>query len=117
MVAFLLRPAYKISKIYATPSWALYSAAICVLLFAALYWLVDVRKQWRWTGLLAPVAANPLLTYIIPYIVYAAMQALHLSLPEALGHGAAGLLWAVAYSCAVVALAAGLGRMGLKLQL
>lgn len=117
VVAFLLRPAYKISKIYATPSWALYSAAICVLLFAALYWLVDVRKQWRWTGLLAPAAANPLLTYIIPYIVYAAMQALHLSLPEALGHGAAGLLWAVAYSCAVVALAAGLGRMGLKLQL
>ena len=88
-----------------------------VMLFAALYWLVDIRKRRRWTTLLAPAAASPLLTYIIPYIVYAAMQVLHLSLPEALGHGAAGLLWAVAYSCTVVTLAAVLGRMGLKLQL
>jgi heparan-alpha-glucosaminide N-acetyltransferase len=45
------------------------------------------------------------------------MEYFHLSLPEALGHGAAGLLWAVAYSFAVVALAAGLGRMHIKLQL
>jgi heparan-alpha-glucosaminide N-acetyltransferase len=117
MAAMLLRPFFKISKIDATPSWALYSAAICVLLFAALYWLIDLRKVSAWTALLAPAATNPLLTYIIPYIVYAAMQALHLSLPEALGHGAAGLLWAVAYSFAVVALAALLGRMHIKLQL
>src|SRR6185437_6985364 len=30
---YLLRPAFKISKIYATPTWCLYSAAICVVLF------------------------------------------------------------------------------------
>jgi predicted acyltransferase len=117
VVAFALRPAFGISKISATPSWALLSAAICVLLFAALYWLVDVRKMDGWAAWIRPAAANPLLTYIIPYIVYAAMQYLHLSLPDALGHGAAGLLWAAAYSFAVVAMAAGLGRMHIKLQL
>ena len=33
----LLRPAYTISKIYASPTWCLYSAAICIALFAALH--------------------------------------------------------------------------------
>jgi predicted acyltransferase len=116
-VALLLRPAFKISKIDATPSWALYSSAICVLLFAALYWLVDLKQRRNWAAFLRPAAAQPLLTYIIPYIVYAAMQYLHLQLPQALGHGAAGLLWAIAYSLAVVAMVAVLGRLHFKLQL
>jgi predicted acyltransferase len=117
VIAFVLRPAFHISKIDATPSWALYSSAICVLLFAALYWLVDVRRRQRWTALVRPAAANPLLTYIIPYIVYALMQYLHLSFPAVLGAGWPGLLWAAAYAVIVMALAAVLNRMHIKLQL
>jgi predicted acyltransferase len=117
VVAFALRPAFHISKIDATPSWALYSSAICVLLFAALYWLVDVQRRQRWTALVRPAAANPLLTYIIPYIVYASMQYLHLAFPAVLGAGWPGLLWAAAYAVIVTALAAVLNRMHIKLQL
>jgi predicted acyltransferase len=117
LVALLLRPAFHISKIDATPSWALYSSAICVLLFAALYWLVDVRRRQRWTVLLRPAAANPLLTYLIPYIIYALMQYLHLALPAALGAGVPGLLWAAGYAMLVMTLAAILNRMHIKLQL
>ncbi|MFS2134379.1 DUF5009 domain-containing protein [Duganella sp. Dugasp56] len=117
VIAFLLRPAFHVSKIDATPSWALYSSAICVLLFAALYWLVDVQRRQRWTALVRPAAANPLLTYIIPYIVYALMQYLHLSFPAVLGAGLPGLLWAAAYAVIVMALAAVLNRMHIKLQL
>lgn len=116
-LAFLLRPYFKISKIYATPTWALYSSAICVLLFAALYWLVDLRRISGWTALVRPAAANPLLVYVIPYIVYALMRILHLALPDALGSGWPGLLWALAYAMFVMALAAGLNRMQFKLQL
>lgn len=116
-IAFVLRPWFKISKIYATPSWALYSAAICVLLFAALYWLVDQRRISGWVALVRPAAANPLLVYIIPYIVYALMQLLHLALPDVLGSGWPGFLWALAYAIIVMALAAGLNRLHFKLQL
>ena len=116
-IAFLLRPWFKISKIYATPSWALYSSAICVLLFAALYWVVDLRRISGWVALVRPAAANPLLVYIIPYIVYALMQLLHLALPDVLGSGWPGFLWALVYAIFVMALAAGLNRLHFKLQL
>jgi predicted acyltransferase len=116
-LAWLLRPYFKISKIYATPSWALYSCAICVLLFAAMYWLVDLKQQRGWTVFFRPAAANPLLVYIIPFIVYALMQYLHLSFPAVLGAGWPGFLWAVGYAVIVMGLAAGLNRMHIKLQL
>ena len=115
--AFALRPWFTISKIAATPSWALYSAAICVLLFAAMYWLVDLKLQRGWVALLRPAAANPLLTYIIPFIIFALMETLNLAFPSVLGAGMPGLIWAVAYALIVMALASVLNRMHIKLQL
>jgi heparan-alpha-glucosaminide N-acetyltransferase len=117
VLAWLLRPYFRISKIYATPSWALYSSAICVLLFAAMYWLVDLKQRRGWTTFFRPAAANPLLVYIIPFIVYALMQLLHLSFPAVLGAGWPGFVWAIGYAVIVMALAAGLNRMHIKLQL
>src|SRR5436190_1336679 len=61
MAGYLLRPYYTISKIYATPTWCLYSVAICTVLFSLLYWLTDVKKWDRWTGFFQPAASNPLL--------------------------------------------------------
>ena len=116
-LAFVLQPYFKISKIYATPSWALYSSAICVLLFAALYWVVDLKRYSGWTALFRPAAANPLLVYLIPYIVYALMQYLHLAFPGVLGSGLPGFFWAIGYAMIVMALAAGLNRLHIKLQL
>lgn len=117
MLAFVLQPYFKISKIYATPSWALYSSAICVQLFAALYWLVDLKRRSGWTALFRPAAANPLLVYLIPYIVYALMQYLHLAFPGVLGSGLPGFFWAICYAMIVMVLAAGLNRLHIKLQL
>jgi hypothetical protein len=45
------------------------------------------------------------------------MQYLHLSFPAVLGAGWPGLLWAAAYAVIVMALAAVLNRMHIKLQL
>jgi heparan-alpha-glucosaminide N-acetyltransferase len=87
----LLRPLYTISKIYGSPTWCLYSAAICIVLFAALHWLVDVRGHVRWTAILMPVAAQPLVAYLIPFVVEAALGALHVELPDVLNQGAAGV--------------------------
>jgi predicted acyltransferase len=117
IVGFVLRPYFKISKIYATPTWCLYSAAICITLFAILYWLIDLQKAERWTAFFRPAASNPLLTYIIPYIVYAWMQYAHWSFPAVFAEGLPGLLWSAAYAIGVMALVIGLNRMKIKLQL
>ena len=60
IAGYLLRPYYTISKIYATPTWCLYSVAICIALFSILYWLTDVKKMDRWTAFFQPAASNPL---------------------------------------------------------
>jgi heparan-alpha-glucosaminide N-acetyltransferase len=117
IIGTALRPYFKISKIYATPTWCLYSAAICIALFAFLYWLIDLRKFQRWTAFFRPAASNPLLTYLIPYIVYALMQYLHLSFPAIFEQGLPGLLWSAAYAIGVMALVIMLNRMKIKLQL
>jgi heparan-alpha-glucosaminide N-acetyltransferase len=98
----LLRPAYTISKIYASPTWCLYSAAICIALFAALHALVDVRGHARWTRWLAPVAAQPLVAYLIPFVVVGVEEALHVALPGALNRGAAGVAFSGVFALFVL---------------
>jgi predicted acyltransferase len=110
----LLQPYYGLSKNGATPSWALYSAALCVVLFAFLYWLIDLKRARGWTAFLRPAAANPLMIYMLPGILCALMKTLHVGLPEPLTEGTPGLLWAVAYAFVMLAVA---HRMRLKLQL
>jgi len=98
----LLRPAYTISKIYASPTWCLYSAAICIGVFAALHALVDVRGRAGWTRWLAPVAAQPLVAYLIPFVVVGLEDALHRGLPDALNHGIIGVAFSVVFALSVV---------------
>jgi len=117
LVGATLRPAFGISKIYATPSWCLYCAAICVLLFSALHALIDHRGRNGWLRWVAPAAANPLVTYLLPFIVLALMDLAGLSLPAPLHQGALGLLWAALYAALIVALVSLLNRRNLRLQL
>ena len=98
----LLRPAYTISKIYASPTWCLYSAAICIALFAGLYTLVDLLGHARWTRWLAPVAAQPLVAYLIPFVVVGIEDALHVGLPDALNQGVAGVGFSVVFALFVL---------------
>jgi heparan-alpha-glucosaminide N-acetyltransferase len=117
IAATALRPFFPISKINATPSWCLYCAAICVALFAALHALVDVAGHTRWMRWIEPAAANPLVTYLLPFVVVALLGWAGLELPPALRHGAGGLAWAALYVALVVACVALLARRGVRLRL
>jgi predicted acyltransferase len=112
----LLRPAYTISKIYGSPTWCLWSAAICIALFCALLVLVDLRGGQRAVRWLEPAAANPLVAYLIPFVADAALRALHLNLPDALGAGWPGLVFCVAWAFAVLGATALVARR-LRLRL
>ncbi|MEP7374949.1 MAG: DUF5009 domain-containing protein [Chitinophagaceae bacterium] len=115
---YLLRPYYTISKIYATPSWCLYSVAICTALFSILYWLTDVKKIDRWTGFFQPAASNPLLVYILPGIIMYLQIWLGLYfMPASFHEGITGIAWSLCYAVSVMFLSMGLNKLKIRLQL
>lgn len=59
-----------ISKIRATPTWSLYSIGAAVLLFTALYWICDVKKETGWAFFVHPAGSNTLTTYLLPDFWY-----------------------------------------------
>lgn len=117
ITGFVLRPYYTVSKIHATPSWGLYSAAICCIIFMILYWIIDIRRFGSWTSFFRPAAANPLLTYIIPFIVYALLKVLGIWFPDFLYQGTMGILWAAVYAVAVMGIVILLNKLNIRLQL
>lgn len=110
-----LRPLYGISKIYATPSWVLFSAGICCWLFPLIYWLVDLKGIRSWANFLWPAGTNPLLTYILPSLFYAIVGMEFF--PEALSSGILGILRSLIFSLFILGIAALLSRKGIRLKL
>ncbi|MFY7867718.1 DUF5009 domain-containing protein [Roseateles sp.] len=117
LAAAALRPEFKISKIYATPSWALYSAAASVLIFAMLYQWMDVMGRPLLTALLAPVAANPLLAYLLPFVIGLLMQLFAWQWPLMLRSGGIGILFGAAYSVLISLLVKQLASRGVRLSI
>lgn len=117
VAGILLHHVFIISKNQASPPWCMFSAAICVALFGLLYWLIDLRGWQAWTRWVKPVAINPLLTYLIPFMVYAASRLLHLGPAAVFQAGVPGMVWCAAYAVLVVAVAALLNRHRIRLQL
>ena len=115
--AWLLHHFYPISKIGATPPWALYCAALCSGLFVLLYWLIEMRQVTRWTALVQPAAANPLVTYLLPVVLATLMHYLHLRWWPVLMNGGAAIAFALLFSAVVVAVVAVLNTYNVKLKL
>ena len=107
-----------ISKIWSTPSWGLFSVFFCCLIFGAVYWLVDVKQKRAWTAFFEPSATNPLLVYILPYILLSLCGILGFYLrPEFFNAGLAGILWSLGFACVIMGIGAGLTRVGLRVKL
>lgn len=118
MLAFASWQVSPISKIWATPSWALFSAFFCSLIFGAVYWLVDVKQQRAWTKFFEPSATNPLLVYILPYIVLSLCGIFGFYLrPEMFNAGLPGIIWSLLFACVIMGIGAALTRMGLRVKL
>lgn len=67
---FILRKWFIISKIKATPSWGFICNGISMILFALLYWIIDIKKHSKWSFFLKPAGENSLTTYLAPDIIY-----------------------------------------------
>jgi heparan-alpha-glucosaminide N-acetyltransferase len=54
-----------INKIAATPTWCLWSAALACAAWMVLYLIIDVAGLRRWTIVVRPAGANPLVAYFL----------------------------------------------------
>ncbi|MGB6973564.1 MAG: DUF5009 domain-containing protein [Terracidiphilus sp.] len=107
-----------ISKIRATPTWALWTVAACCVLFIALYWLCDVKKRTAWAWLVRPAGSSTLLTYLIPDIYYFFVALTGTAyLQEHWNQGWPGVIRAAAFTVAMLLLAHAATRARLRMQL
>jgi hypothetical protein len=114
LAGWMLLP-FGLAKIGSTPSWCLFSAAICIVIFMILYWLVDMKNVTRWAGFLKPAGSNPLLTYILPDIYYAIFGLYHFA--GIAGSGWPGVVRALLFSLFILGISAIMTRMKIRLQL
>jgi heparan-alpha-glucosaminide N-acetyltransferase len=121
--ALLLHGLYGINKNHATPSWCLWACAIAGTLWLLFYLLADTRPQGLTAKLTKPFAiagSNVLLAYLLSEMHGSALDLVglggwysRLAMPD-LAHAMARSI-----GCAVVilALTAGLNRLGFRLKL
>lgn len=116
---FVLRHWFILSKIYATPSWGMLCNGISMLVFALLFYVVDVLKKDRWTKMFLPAGRNSLTTYLAPDLIYYLIWAIGVPVliykqdtSPVLAVGGS-LLWALAMIGFTVLLA----RMNIRLRL
>ena len=113
-------PLAGINKIAATPTWGLWSAAVTTVVWAGLYVVMDVYECRRWSGLVRPAGANPLIAYLLHPIVLWCLSLGGLS--AIVGYQLAGSPWIVMGGSCVMAftvcwLTGRLSRCGFRVHL
>jgi heparan-alpha-glucosaminide N-acetyltransferase len=111
---WLLTP-FGISKIRATPTWCLYCAGTCTLIFLALYWIADVRHVTKWASFVKPAGSNTLLTYLLPDIFYLLLGSYYFT--SWAEQGWPGVVRSLAFTAFILGWAAVMTRWKIRLQL
>ena len=119
LAGLLLQPVYGLSKPGHTPTCTLYNIAICCVIYAGLYWIVDVRGYRRWAGFSLPAARNALLPYFLHYLIHPLSLVVGLAwLNDHLNAGCAGIARTVGVTVLLgVVLTSLLTRAAIRLRL
>lgn len=117
--ALLFDPLYGINKIQATPAWCFLCSSLTALTWAGLYWIMDVRGWRRWSKVVRPAGANPLLAYLLHPPILGMIAILHLPLtfykrPEM--PVIVGVLGSLIMAFAVIGLTSVIVRLGYRLK-
>ncbi len=116
----LTYPFAGINKIAATPTWCLWSVSITVMGWMLLYTLMDIRSQAKWSKLIQPVGANPLIVYLLHPILLSILSLGGLSSVLAYKQSAsawAAMLGSLLMASVVCALTTIIARLGLRVRL
>jgi heparan-alpha-glucosaminide N-acetyltransferase len=119
IAGFILRKWFIISKIRATPSWGLICNGISMILFALLYWIIDIKKKSGWTSFIKPAGENSLTTYLAPDILYYLIWStgIPILIYKQSGIPLVVIAGSVVWALLMVGLTALLVRLGIKLRL
>jgi len=119
IMGFVLRNWFIISKILGTPSWAMLCNGISILLFALLFYLIDIKKWKTWSNVFLPAGQNSLTTYLAPNVLYYLIWYFELNI---LIYKQGEIEWlavtgSLAWALAMVGFAALLAKIGIRLKL
>jgi heparan-alpha-glucosaminide N-acetyltransferase len=117
IAGYLLSP-LGISKIRATPTWGLYTIAFAVAAFSFLYWLCDVRKKTAWAFAFRPAGSNTLTTYLLPDYWELIFSLFGITFFDThFRYGWHGVAKSILFTCVILAIAALLTRVKVRLAL
>jgi predicted acyltransferase len=115
---FTTRPLWGISKIRATPSWTTICAAISILAFVILIFLVDKKGKENWFKAIKPAGTSTLTCYLLPYLheaIFLSIIGIHL--PLILRTGWAGVIKSLIFALIVVLITGLLQKRKLRLKI
>ncbi len=117
IAGWLLTP-LGISKIRATPTWALYCAGAATLSFALLHWICDVKKRSGWAKFVHSAGSNTLMTYLLPDFYAYLLPLMGLLYFEThFSVGWPGVVKSVVFTGFILAVSALLTRLKVRMQL
>ncbi|MFC6102325.1 DUF5009 domain-containing protein [Olivibacter domesticus] len=70
LMGLVLHKWFIISKIQGTPSWAMICNGVSMLVYALLYFIVDVKGKSNWAWMFQAAGKNSLTTYLAPDVIY-----------------------------------------------
>ncbi|GAB4031878.1 hypothetical protein [Spirosoma jeollabukense] len=117
VAGFLSRNFFIISKIQATPTWIFLCCGIGFIVYAGIYWLVDMNGKTAWFDPIKPAGTSTLTCYLIPYLYYSLADLSGISLPDSLKTGSVGLVKSLLFAFLIIGITAALGRLKIKLKL
>lgn len=115
---FATRPLWGISKIRATPSWTTICAAISILAFVILIFLVDKKGKENWFKAIKPAGTSTLTCYLLPYLheaIFLSIIGIHL--PLIIRTGWAGVIKSLVFALIIVLITGWLEKRRLRLKI
>jgi heparan-alpha-glucosaminide N-acetyltransferase len=119
VLAAVLHRWFIISKLAGTPSWAMLCTGISLLLFALLFYTIDVKNKVGMLSVFRPAGQNSLGTYLAPDIVYYLLWALPFQVLIYKQDDSQWLavLGSVVWAFSLIAFAALLAKINIRLKL
>lgn len=117
VLSAITRPIWGLSKQAATPAWLFLCSAITLAGLLIIQRVTERTGKAAWLNFARPAGRDTLLTYLMPFFVYAAAVASGLHLPEFMLTGGIGLLKSMIFAMLCVWITSLLSGVGVKLRL
>ncbi len=116
---FIIRNWFIISKIKATPSWAMICNGISILVFVILYTAIDIFGRKKWSAVFKHAGQNSLTTYLAPNVLYYLiwMSGFTILFYKQSEHAIFVVLGSIVWALLMIGFAALLSKIGIRLKL